>query len=229
MNEILEQLEVRILDRFAADSSGHDVHHLRRVQRLALRIQEREGGERLVIAAAAILHDVHRIMQHERGRYVSPAESLPTIRAILDATDFPADKIPRVLHCVEFHEEYGFSDGGVTAEDIETLILQDADNLDAIGAIGIARTFAYAGVYGVPMYEPDIPLGRETYDESDPPDPSTIHHFYSKLFKLKDNMHTQTAKEIAAGRHRFMERFVALFLEEWGTSSTEGSMKDRIP
>ena len=120
-----------------------------------------------------------------------------------------------MLHCVEFHEEYSFSEGGVTVDDIETLILQDADNLDAIGAIGIGRTFAYAGAYGSPMYVPDIPLGRESYDESDLSDPSAIHHFYSKLLKLKDNMHTKTAREIAAGRHRFMEQFVELFLAEW--------------
>ena len=217
MNEILEQLEQQIFDSFSEESSGHDIHHLRRVQRLALRIQEQEGGDRLVIAAAAILHDVHRIMQRESGRYVSPKESLPQVRAILEATDFPSEKVSQVLHCVEFHEEYGFSEGGVTVDDVETLILQDADNLDAIGAIGIARTFAYAGAYGIPMYVPDLPLGRASYDESDQPDPSTIHHFYSKLFRLKDNMHTQTAREIAAERHRFMEQFVELFLLEWGS------------
>lgn len=216
MDKILEQLEQQILESFEEESSGHDIHHLRRVQRLALRIQEQEGGDRMVIAAAATLHDIHRIMQNESGRFVSPAESLPTVRAILEATDFPAEKAPMVLHCVEFHEEYSFSEGGVTAEDIETLILQDADNLDAIGAIGIGRTFAYAGAYDVPMYVPDIPLGREVYDESAQPDPSALHHFHSKLLKLKDNMHTQTARELAAGRHRFMERFVEMFLEEWG-------------
>jgi uncharacterized protein len=216
MEEILEQLERQILDRFEEESSGHDIHHLRRVQRLALRIQEKEGGDRPVIAAAAILHDIHRIMQNVSGRFVSPAESLPKVRAILEASDFPPEKAAQVLHCVEFHEEYSFSKGGVTAGDIETLILQDADNLDAIGAIGIARTFAYAGAYGVPMYDSDIPLGRESYDESDQPDPSAIHHFYSKLLRLKGNMHTETARQLAAGRHRFMERFVELFLEEWG-------------
>lgn len=218
MNEILQRLEQEILESFKAESSGHDIHHLRRVQWLALHIQEQEGGDRLVIAAAATLHDVHRIMQRESGRYVSPAESLPTVRAILEAADFPTGKVPRVLHCVEFHEEYSFSEGGVTVDDIETLILQDADNLDAIGAIGIARTFAYAGAYGLPMYVPDIPLGRESYDESDQPDPSTIHHFYSKLLKLKDNMQTRTARELAAGRHRFMAQFVERFLEEWASA-----------
>jgi uncharacterized protein len=219
MIEILEQLEEQILDRFAEESSGHDIHHLRRVQRLALRIQEEEGGDRPVIAAAAILHDIHRIMQNESGRYCSPRESLPTVQAILEATDFPAEKRSDVLHCVEFHDEYGFSKGGVTVEDIETLILQDADNLDAIGAIGIGRTFAYAGAHGSPMYVPDVALGRETYDEALAEDPSALHHFFSKLLKLKDNMHTQTARELAAERHRFMERFVEVFLEEWGPAS----------
>ena len=215
MDEILSQIEDEIIGLFQDESSGHDIHHLKRVLNLALNIQEIEGGDRLVIAAAALLHDIHRILQNQSGRYCSPKDSLPMVKQILDKTSFPEEKKRQVFHCVEFHEEYGFTETGKTVDDLETLILQDADNLDAIGAIGIGRAFAYGGVYGSPMWLPDIPIEREYYDDKSAKDPSVLHHFYSKLFRLRENMHTPTAKTMAERRHRFMERFVTEFLEEW--------------
>ena len=101
-------------------------------------------------------------------------------------------------------------------EDINTLILQDADNLDAIGAIGIGRTFAYGGSHNVVMYDENVELNENNdYSESNDKDASTIHHFYHKLFKLKENMNTYTAKEIAKERTEFMKIFVEEFLKEW--------------
>ena len=98
--------------------------------------------------------------------------------------------------------------------DIETLILQDADNLDAIGAIGIGRTFSFGGAYKITMWIPDKPFDRQNFDESEK-DPSIIHHFYSKLLKLKANMNTETAKKMADERHKFMKLFLQEFFDEW--------------
>ena len=104
-------------------------------------------------------------------------------------------------------------------DDINTLILQDADNLDAIGAIGIGRTFSYSGSHKVVMYDDSIPLNEENdYSEANGNDPSTIHHFYHKLFKLGNNMNTKTAREMANRRTEIMKDFVKEFLNEWNAN-----------
>lgn len=214
MQSVLDKLQTEIKAIVAADSSGHDFHHLQRVMRTALRIQTQEGGDELVIAASALLHDLHRMVENETGRYCSPKESLPHISDLLAKTDFPENRRAQVLHCVEFHEEYGFSENGITATDIETLILQDADNLDAIGALGVARTFAFGGAHGVPMWLPDEPFERRHYEEARR-DPSVLHHFHGKLLKLRENMNTKTGAQMAEERHQFMQAFVTRFMAEW--------------
>jgi uncharacterized protein len=215
MNNILRELEQTIQKMFQSENSGHDIHHLKRVMALAVHLQKSEGGDKLVIAVAAYLHDVHRLIQQETGKYCSPQDSLPKVIEIMNKTDIPQHKRENILHCIEFHEEYNFSKQGKSVDDIETLILQDADNLDAIGAIGIARTFMYGGAYKVPMWVPEDPFDQESYDESASADPSAIHHFYSKLLKLKGNMNTTTAKKMADKRHKFMEYFLEEFFSEW--------------
>lgn len=201
---------------FRLESSGHDLHHLKRVLNLALTLQEKEGGDRLVIAVSAFLHDIHRAMQKKVGKFVLPKDSIPKVKELLDTTSIPEEQKGKILHCVAYHEEYDFSEGGKSTQDIETLIVQDADNLDAIGAIGIGRTFTYGGAHRVPMWAPNIPFNAESraYNVATD-DPSTIHHFYSKLLKLRGNMNTESAKEMAKGRHRYMEDFLEEFFSEW--------------
>ena len=214
MEKYLEPLGNKIRKMFASESSGHDINHLKRVHNIALHIQSKEGGDRTIIGISAILHDIHRLQEKETGKFCPPKDSLPIVEKLLQEVDFPKAKIKSVLHCIEFHEEYGFSKKGKTVKDIETLILQDADNLDAIGAIGIGRTFSFGGAYGIPMWIPEEPLGKRHYDESER-DPSTLHHFYSKLLKLKGNMNTKTGKSMAEERHKFMEKFANEFQKEW--------------
>lgn len=214
IDQIIEKLEKEITTLFDSESSGHDIHHLKRVLNLALHIQEKEGGDRFVVAVAAFLHDIHRIIQKETGRYCSPKDSLPKVDEIIRKNEITGERAAKILHCIELHEEYDFSENGKTAKDIEALIVQDADNLDAIGAIGIARAFSYGGANGVPIWVPAIPFGREIYDESQN-DPSEIHHFYSKLLKLKDNMNTETGKKFADERHKFLENYLEEFFNEW--------------
>lgn len=210
----LAQLEAKIREMFAGESSGHDIHHLKRVLNLARHIQAKEGGDLEIISLAALAHDVHRLIQGQRGKYCSPAESLSTVRELLEPLSLPEETTTKILHCIEFHEEYSFGATGKTVSDLETLILQDADNLDAIGAIGIGRTFSFGGSHGLPMWDPEIPVERETFDDA-VNDPTTLHHFYSKLLKLKDNMNTETGRQMAAARHAVMERFVEEFVAEW--------------
>jgi uncharacterized protein len=214
LEKYLFKLDKKIKEMFTSESSGHDIYHLHRVLNLALHLQEKEGGDILVIGVSALLHDIHRLMEKESGIFCLPVNSFPAVKKILEEVNFPKDYISKVLHCIEHHEEYGFSKEGKTVKDIEALILQDADNLDAIGAIGVGRTFSFGGAHGVPMWIPEKPFNREVYDESEK-DPSTVHHFYSKLFKLEENMNTKTAKDMARERTSFMRKFVEQFISEW--------------
>lgn len=214
MEELVKQIQEETKHLFFVDSSGHDMSHLKRVYNLAMHLQEKEGGDKIVIGVAALLHDIHRLMEHELGRFVHARDSLPNVKKILNKLDLTQEQIEKILHCVEYHDEYGFSEEGKQVDDIETLILQDADNLDAIGALGISRTFMFSGAHKLPSYVEEIPFDVKKYDESIR-DPSAIHHFHSKLLKLKDNMSTNTAKELALHRHEFMVEFVNEFLAEW--------------
>ena len=214
LEKYIEIIKPYIIDLFKNDSSGHDISHLIRTMNIALNLCDKENGDKLVVGIAAFMHDIHRIMQNETGKFVSPKDSLPKVREILSNTDLSSDIIDKVCFCIEYHEEYNWNGNNVS--DLNTLILQDADNLDAIGAIGIGRTFSYGGSHNVLMYDEEVPLNiNEDYAESKGNDPSTIHHFYHKLFKLADNMNTKTAKEQAAARTNFMKEFVDEFLDEW--------------
>ena len=213
VEEYIEQLKPFVIRLFEGDSSGHDYWHLERTKNLALRLQETEGGDRIVIGLAAYLHDIHRIMQNESGRFVEPKESIPKVREILTNIDLDAETVDKICFVVENHEIYSWH--GNNVDDINTLIVQDADNLDACGAIGIGRCFSYGGSNKMPMYDPNIPL-KEDYDfVENKNDPSSIHHFYHKLMKLEETMNTNKAKEMAKSRVQFIRDFAEEFLDEW--------------
>lgn len=183
------------------DATGHDMDHAWRVFDLGTEIAEAEGADREIVGAAALTHDVHRAM--DGNETVHPTKSLSEVRGVLERAAFPDEKISAVLHCVEVHDEYDYRGVEYPAESLEAEILQDADNLDAIGAVGIARNFAFTGAYGNPLWDPE---GDE---------PSGISHCYDKLLKLKDEMNTATARELAAERHDFLAEFVERFEREW--------------
>ena len=217
LEKYIEELKPYVIKIFNKDSSGHDISHLIRTMNTALYLQEKEGGDRIIIGISAFLHDVHRIMQNECGSFVSPKESIPKIKKILSNIDLTEDQVNKICYCIEYHEEYNWN--GNNVDDINTLILQDADNLDAIGAIGLGRAFCYSALHNVVMYDESIPLNEEdNYSEINSKDPSTIHHCYHKLFKLGDNMNTETAKQLAKERTVFMKEFVKEFLNEWNAN-----------
>jgi uncharacterized protein len=216
LEDYIKLLKLEIQKLFQNDSSGHDITHLERTMNNALFLQKYEGGDLLIVGIAAFLHDIHRIMQNESGKFVSPKDSLPKAREMLLITDLSEEQVNSILHCIEFHEEYNWNNPNNKQEDINTLILQDADNLDAIGAIGIGRTFIYSGSHGRPMYDSSVPLKiADDYAEDKGDDESTIHHFYHKLFKLGANMNTKTAKKLADKKTMLMHTFVDEFLMEW--------------
>ena len=194
----------------------HDVHHAWRVCRLGVRIAEAEEADVEVVGAAALTHDLHRVRGPDDA-FVHPRETLATVESILEAAGFAEEKVSAVRHCVAVHEEYDFEDDPAAAETVEAEVVQDADNLDAIGAVGIARAFAFSGAHGNPLWRPDRddePVGAyEKLGRGD--DASTVRHVREKLLRLRGTMNTETGREIATERHAYLAEFVDRFEREW--------------
>ena len=210
MRESHKRIFEEVKKELDEDGSGHDAQHVKRVYNQAMSIAEEEGGDKDVIGAAALTHDIHRVMGDS---FTHPADSIHRIGEVLDRAGYEGN-IHEVFYCVAVHEEYGFEEGNGENYSLEAEIVQDADNLDAMGAVGIGRTFKFGGAHGNPMWVPEEDLDRDEYDKQNMDD-STIQHFYDKLLSLKDNMNTDTAQQKAEERHQFMEEFVERFKEEW--------------
>lgn len=206
--KLVSATENFVKQHFATDSSGHDWWHIYRVRNMAIHLAEKEGGDIFIIEMAALLHDLDDWKLGDGEDYSKTKKWLSQI----GLSQKEAEKIDCVI------KQVSFKGAGVEtkADCREAKIVQDADRLDAIGAIGIARTFAYGGHKGRLLYHPDIELqlhqNFEAYKKTTAP---TINHFYEKLLLLKDRMNTKTAQEIAKERHRFMEDFLAQFFFEW--------------
>jgi uncharacterized protein len=192
---------------------GHDWWHIHRVWLNAKTIAAAEAGaDLLVVELAALLHDIADSKFHNGDEAIGPA----TARAWLESEAVPPEVI---AHVVAIIENISFKGGNVERQfHSQALdIVQDADRLDAIGAIGIARTFNYGGYKGRALYNSDLPpnlhMTKEEYKASDAP---TINHFYEKLLLLKDRMNTESGKALAAERHAFMELYLEQFYREVG-------------
>ena len=215
-NQYIEQLMPLVKDMCASGKTGgHDISHLMRTMKTALYLQSKEGGDPLIIGIASFLHDVHRFLQSNRQEYVTPKESLPTVLELIQKAnlDLTEEQIQQILFCIEHHEDYNWN--GNNVDDLNTLILQDADNLDAIGAIGIGRSFGYAAINDQPFYDDTIPFDDSKVYEEKLKDVSNIHFLKHKLMKLGDNMNTHTAKELAKERIQFIQDFIDEYLKEW--------------
>ncbi|MEN1935886.1 HD domain-containing protein [Paenibacillus sp. 102] len=191
------------------DASGHDWYHIERVHKLAISLSEKEGGNRFVIEMAALLHDVADEKLNE-----SEEAGMKKVSDWLEGLGVAEEEKEHILYIIANMSYKGGHGGNV--ETVEGKIVQDADRLDALGAIGIARTFAYGGAKGRLMYDPNIPpkeeMTKEEYRKNDDP---SLNHFYEKLLKLKDLMNTDAAKREAEVRHRYMEEFIEQFMKEW--------------
>ncbi|MFH1894550.1 MAG: HD domain-containing protein [Patescibacteria group bacterium] len=187
---------------------GHGFDHPERVLKMARLICEREGGDIETIEAAALLHDIARAKEDDGKCDCHAEEGAKMAENYLHKISFPRSKIKNVIHCVAVHR---FS-RGKKAETKEAKIIQDADRLDALGAIIIARVLAYNGLHKFPIYDPDIkPVtkykGRYT---------TAINHFYEKILKITPvSFHTKTAQRIAAKRYNFVVNFLKQFKKEW--------------
>lgn len=212
--EIIVRTESFVKEVLGEDSTGHDWYHIERVRKNALYIAEKENtGDRFIIEMAALLHDIpdeklNETKEAGEKKLVDFLESFVLEKNV-------QEKIIEIIGSISYK-------GGKKTElmSVEAKIVQDADRLDAIGAIGIGRTFAYGGKKGHLLFDPAIKVREEmTEKEYRTGKSSTIHHFYEKLLKLKDLLNTDTAREMASKRHQFMEQFLEQFYNEWDGQS----------
>lgn len=210
-SDILERTAVHVRQVLSGDSSGHDWWHIQRVTKNAIQIAKAEGADVFVVELAALLHDIADWKFHGGDESAGPRAA----RAWLEENNVDAATID---HVCEIIASLSFKGAGVPTpmRTIEGKAVQDADRLDAIGAIGIARTFAYGGHKGQPLYDPGVPPQRhDSFEAYKKNNGTTINHFYEKLLLLKDLMSTPTARQLADERHRFMEQFLTQFHREW--------------
>jgi len=196
----------------AEAEGGHDWWHIYRVWQNAKHITKREpGADVLVVELGALLHDIADSKFHGGDEAIGPQ----TARTFLETLALPEAVILSVENIVR-HISFKGSLSGQLWTSPELAIVQDADRLDALGAIGIARTFNYGGHKGRALYDPTIPpnlhMTKEEYKNSNAP---TLNHFYEKLLLLKDLMNTETGRQMAAERHAFMEHYLEQFYKEW--------------
>lgn len=192
--------------------AGHDWFHIERVFKNSIKIAETEGNCNLeIVKLGALLHDIADSKFHNGDETIGPKVA----KEFLEKENALPETIEHVIAIIE---NISFKGGNFNQKfaSKELEIIQDADRLDAIGAIGIARTFNYGGFKNRKIYDPKIqPKLNQTKEEYKKSDAPTINHFYEKLLLLKDKMNTETGKKLAEERHRFMEQFLAQFYSEW--------------
>ena len=208
---IIEKTCQFVEQKLAGDGSGHDWWHIYRVWNLAKNIAAQEGANSLIVELSALLHDIADWKFHDGDDTKGPqmAEQF-----LLE------NKVARevINPVVEIVATISYKGAGVATpmQTLEGKVVQDADRLDAIGAMGIARTFAYGGHKNRLMYHPDEkPVMHQSFAEYKKNTGHTINHFYEKLILLKDRMNTGSAKQMAEGRHQFMQSYLDQFFEEW--------------
>jgi uncharacterized protein len=209
--QIINQTANYIKSKLTGESSGHDWWHVYRVWKNAIRIGRDENVDLFVVELAALLHDIADWKFNDGNDDVGPQLSKEWLEKL--AVDESV-----ISHVCQIIKDASFKGSGVATKikSIEGMVVQDADRLDAIGAIGIARTFAYGGAKGREMYNPNIgPNKHESAEQYKNNQSSSINHFYEKLLLLKELMNTATAKKIAEKRHKIVEDYLEQFFQEW--------------
>ena len=207
----IEKTITYVKQKLANAEGGHDWWHIERVWKSAKKIAETENVNLLVVELGALLHDIADAKFHDGDEELGPQIAAAFMREISVDQE-------TILHVVQIIKHISFK-GGKEAQTFtspELNVVQDADRLDALGAIGIARTFNYGGFKNREIFNPNVTpnllMTKEEYKKSDAP---SINHFYEKLLLLKDLMNTETGKQMAIQRHQFMELYLAQFYQEW--------------
>lgn len=208
---ILKNTENFVRQKLAKEGTGHDFWHIKRVLNNALQINKSERADPFIIELAILLHDVgdRKVIQKDEDDYTIAENFLKTQKISKEITE----EVMFIIKNISFSKSLNKKRTGVSKE---FCIVQDADRLDALGAIGIARAFAYGGSRGKPLYDPTKKAQKiDSTKNYRKIQSSSFHHFEEKLFLLKDLMNTKTAKKIAEKRDNFMRKYVDQFLKEW--------------
>lgn len=200
--EKVEALKSRVKGLLASADPAHDFSHIMRVYRMADRLCKEEGGDPAIALPAALLHDLYQVPKDHPDRAKASGISAQMAEKLLRDVAYPEEKIPAIIDAIRAHS---FS-RGEKARSKEAMIIQDADRLDAIGAIGIARLWATSGKLNRPFYHPDDPFFES--DRQLDENKYGLDHAFQKLLKLKDMMNTPTARKIAEGRHAVLVNFL---------------------
>jgi uncharacterized protein len=209
-SRIISKTEEFVRNYLHGVESGHNWWHIHRVRNMAMYIFSCEKkGDPFIIEIASLLHDI--------GDYkVKSATDNPDLRTFLGDLKLKREDIDSLIYIID-HISFRAGFGPAYEHSPELDTVQDADRLDAMGAIGIARAFSYGGSKGFEIYNPEKePRKYKSVEEYTRSDSSTINHFYEKLLKLKDMMNTPTGRRMAEDRHRYMEAFLQQFYSEWG-------------
>lgn len=208
---IIEQTEKYVRSELEGEGSGHDWWHIHRVRKTALRLAKLEKADLMIVELSALLHDIADHKFHDGDETIGPATARKWLTHMeMNTTDI--EHICRIIKDLSFKG----AEVNTPMESIEGKVVQDADRLDAIGAIGIARAFAYGGHKNREMHNPDIsPESHDTFEAYKKSTGPTLNHFYEKLFLLKDRMNTKAGIDLANERHQFMQEYVDRFLAEW--------------
>jgi uncharacterized protein len=211
MNNLIDNTILFVKEKLNGAEAGHDWFHIERVYKNALLIAQEEVCDVQIVKLGALLHDIADSKFNDGDETVGPKVA----REFLESQNTDEETI---IHVINIIENISFNGGNFEKKfnSIELQIVQDADRLDAIGAIGIARTFNYGGFKNRQLYNPEIApkfnMTKEEYKKSEAP---TLNHFYEKLLLLKDKMNTKTGKQLAQERHKFMKLFLSQFYAEW--------------
>ncbi len=213
--EIIAQTELFVKNTLAGAEAGHDWWHIFRVYNNAKLILESEEADQLVVELAVLLHDIADSKFNGGDEEIGPQKAADFLRSI-HVDENIIRHVQQIIRNMSFRSGLGEID--FHSKELE--VVQDADRLDAIGAIGIARAFTYGGYKNREIYNPEIPpalnMSKDEYKNSASP---SINHFYEKLLLLKDQMNTETGRRIALERHKFMELYLKQFGNEWNGES----------
>jgi uncharacterized protein len=194
----LVRIRELVLPYVVDDSSGHDIGHAERCAELGIRLAVAEGANVFVVGGSALVHDMFRPRELETGESHVGPRALADVERLLQQAGVGESDLEAMAYCVRVHEDYPFW-GGRPPASLEAAVFQDVDRLDALGAIGVARTFLYAGAAGL----------RIGALRGDSPDVSTaVGHFYEKLLRLRDAMNTESGRRLAAPRHELLLRYL---------------------
>ncbi|MBU2638726.1 MAG: HD domain-containing protein [Nanoarchaeota archaeon] len=209
--EVIKQTAEYARKTLEGEGSGHDWWHVYRVWKNAVHIAEKENADLFIVELAALLHDIADWKFHNGDDSVGPTKAKKWLEKL-------GVEEAVISHVCDIIKELSFKGAGVKSgiKTKEGMVVQDADRLDAMGAIGIARAFAYGGHKGREIYNPDIkPVMHESFEQYKNHVGTTVNHFYEKLLLLKDLMNTEAGKQIAEERHKFMEEYLDRFFKEW--------------